>query len=90
MHTGRNPQFTCYDCTCIVFAMYFQECTLYYVFWKNHGKHKVKSDCYGNCLVIKTSMRYAEIVKHKSIHNTLNIKLKFRCYNVKAYESRAR
>ena len=29
-------------------------------------------------------------VKHRSIHNTLNIKVKFLCYNVKAYESRAR
>ena len=38
-------------------------------------------------------MRYATAViktKHKSIHNTLNIKVKFLCYNVKAYESRAR
>ena len=52
----------------------------------------VKSDCYCNCLVIKTFMRYmyAAIVKHRSIHNTLNIKVKFLCYNVKAYESRAR
>ena len=43
----------------------------------------VKPDCYCNCLVIKTFMRYAAIVKHKSIHNTLNIKVKFLCYNVK-------
>ena len=52
----------------------------------------VKPDCYCNCLVIKTFMRYmyAAIVKHRSIHNTLNIKVKFLCYNVKAYESRAR
>ena len=35
MHTGRNPQFTCYDYTSIVSAMYFQESTLHYVFWKN-------------------------------------------------------
>ena len=33
---------------------------------------------------------YAATVKHRSIHNTLNIKVKFLCYNVKAYESRAR
>ena len=33
---------------------------------------------------------YAAIVKHRSIHNTLNIKVKFLCYNVKAYESGAR
>ena len=52
----------------------------------------VKPDCYCNCLVIKTFMRYmyAAIVKHRSIHNTLNIKVKFLCDNVKAYESRAR
>ena len=33
---------------------------------------------------------YAAIVKSRSIHNTLNIKVKFLCYNVKAYESQAR
>ena len=33
---------------------------------------------------------YAAIIKHRSIHNTLNIKVKFLCYSVKAYESRAR
>ena len=33
---------------------------------------------------------YAAIVKHRSIHNTLNIKVKFLCYNVNAHESRAR
>ena len=32
----------------------------------------------------------AAIVKHRSICNILNIKVKFLCYNVKAYESRAR
>ena len=30
---------------------------------------------------------YAAIVKSRSIHDTLNIKVKFLCYNVKAYES---
>ena len=52
----------------------------------------VKPDCYCNCLVIKTFMRYmyAAVVKSRSIHNTLNIKVKFLCYNVKAYESQAR
>ena len=30
---------------------------------------------------------YAAITKHRSIHNALNIKVKFLCYNVKAYES---
>ena len=49
----------------------------------------VKPDCYCNCLVIKTFMRYmyAAITKHRSIHNALNIKVKFLCYNVKADES---
>ena len=50
----------------------------------------VKPDCYCNCLVIKTFIRYATIVKHESINSTLNIKVKFLCHNVKAYESRAR
>ena len=49
----------------------------------------VKPDCYCNGLVIETFMRYAAIVKHKSIDNTLNIKVKFLCYNAKGYESRA-
>ena len=60
---------------------------------EKHGKHKVttwQNQTCCNCLVIKTFMRYAAIVKHKSIHNTLNIKVKFLCYNVNAYESRAR
>ena len=33
---------------------------------------------------------FAAIVKSRSIHNTLNIKVKFLCYNVKACESQAR
>ena len=33
---------------------------------------------------------YAAIVKHRSKHNTLNIKVKFLCYNVKVHESWAR
>ena len=33
---------------------------------------------------------YAAIVKLRSIHNTLYIKVKFLCHNVKAHESRAR
>ena len=61
------------------------------VFGKNiQSNHMVKPDYYWNCLVIKTFIRYATIVKHKSIHNTLNIKVKFLCYNVKAYGSSGR
>ena len=33
---------------------------------------------------------YAAIVKQRSIHDTLNIKVKFLCYNVKVHESWAR
>ena len=41
MHTRRNPQFTCYDYTCIMSAKYFQESTYLLCVLEKHGKHKV-------------------------------------------------